>query len=147
MDVLLRVVAILIEVVILATIMYVMLTGVWLIIFDFGLVSKYKRVVTMIMALAGAILVIFFIVLILLIVIGFWFPRGKKDWPLSQRATLYLLISGLFLVLILILINFASQHVNWADIVTSSIYLTIAIFVLLVLLGLFFPDGLRQYLG
>ncbi len=61
MDVLLRVVAIFIEVVILAAVMYVLFTGVRLTVFDLGLGLRYKKVVTMALVLAGFIVVVFFI--------------------------------------------------------------------------------------
>lgn len=61
MDVFLRVIAIFIEVLVLAAIMYCLLTGVWLTVFDLGLGPKYKKVVTMALVLAGCIVMVFFI--------------------------------------------------------------------------------------
>ncbi len=61
MDVLLRVVAIFIEVVILAAVMYVLFTGVRLTVFDLGLGLRYKKIVTIALVLAGFIVVVFFI--------------------------------------------------------------------------------------
>lgn len=61
MDVLLRVVAIFIEVAILAAIMYVLFTGVRLTVFDLGLGLRYKKIVTIALVLAGFIVVVFFI--------------------------------------------------------------------------------------
>lgn len=61
MDVLLRTIAIFIEVLILAAIIYCLLTGARLTIFDLGLGSKYKKVVTMALVVAGCIVVVFFI--------------------------------------------------------------------------------------
>ena len=91
-------------------------------------------------------IVIFTIIIVLLIAIALWFPRGRKDWPLSPRGTVYLIVAGLFFILLVILINIVSQHVNWSGFVTTSIYFSIAIFIVLVLVGLFFPDGFRQQL-
>jgi succinate dehydrogenase/fumarate reductase cytochrome b subunit len=61
MDVLLRVVAIIIEVVILMVIIYSMFTGIWLTIFDLGIGQKYRKVITMALILVGCIVVVFFI--------------------------------------------------------------------------------------
>ncbi|MFC1927972.1 hypothetical protein ACFLUK_03060 [Chloroflexota bacterium] len=61
MDVLLRVIAIFIEVVILSSIIYVLLAGVRLTLFDLGLQLKYKKILTMALVTLGSILVIFFI--------------------------------------------------------------------------------------
>lgn len=61
MDVLLRVIAIFIEVVILAAVMYVLFTGVRLTVFDLGLGLRYKKIVTIALVLAGFIVVVFFI--------------------------------------------------------------------------------------
>lgn len=61
MDVLPRVVAIVIEVLILTAIIYVLLTGAWLTIFDLGIGSKYKKVIATVLVLVGCIVVVFFI--------------------------------------------------------------------------------------
>ncbi len=61
MDVLLRTIAIFVEVLILAAIIYCLLTGARLTIFDLGLGPKYKKVVTMALVVAGCIVVVFFI--------------------------------------------------------------------------------------
>ena len=61
MDIFLRAVAILIEVAILASIIYVLLTGVRLTIFDLGLRPKYKKVIAMALVVAGCIVLVFFI--------------------------------------------------------------------------------------
>ncbi len=61
MDVFLRVIAIFVEVAILVAIIYCLLTGVRLIIFDLGLRPKYKKVIAMALVVAGSLVVIFFI--------------------------------------------------------------------------------------
>ncbi len=61
MDILLRTIAIFIEVAILVSIIYVLLSGVRLTVFDLGLGPKYKKVITMALVLAGCIVVVFFI--------------------------------------------------------------------------------------
>ena len=61
MGIFLRVIGIFIEVLILASIIYVLVTGVRLTIFDLGLGSKYKKVVAMALIMAGGMVVVFFI--------------------------------------------------------------------------------------
>ena len=61
MDVLLRVIAIATEVVILASIMYSLLTGVKLTVFDLGIGLKYKKILTVVLVLLGCIVLVFFI--------------------------------------------------------------------------------------
>ncbi len=61
MDVFLRVIAIFMEVLILASIIYALVTGVRLTIFDLGLGLKYKKVVAMALILAGGMVLVFFI--------------------------------------------------------------------------------------
>ena len=61
MDVLLRVIAILVEVLILASVMYILAAGVRLIVFDLGLGAKYNRVVVMVLIAAGCMTVVFFV--------------------------------------------------------------------------------------
>ena len=61
MDVLLRAIAIFIEVLLLALIMYVLLAGTRLTIFDLGLGSRYQKVVALLLVMVGGMVVIFFI--------------------------------------------------------------------------------------
>lgn len=61
MDALLRGIAIFIEVLILAAIIYALLTGAWLTIFDLGFKSKYKKFIAIVLAFLGCIIVVFFI--------------------------------------------------------------------------------------
>ncbi len=61
MDVLLRVMAIFIEVLILALVTYALLNGVRLILFDLGLGVKYGKAVAMMLVTVGGIVVVFFI--------------------------------------------------------------------------------------
>ena len=61
MDVLLRAIAIFIELVILASIVYVFLNGARLTLLDLGVKSKYNRMLTVVLMMGGAILVVFFI--------------------------------------------------------------------------------------
>jgi hypothetical protein len=62
MDVLLRVVAILVEVIILSALIFSLLWAVRLILFDIGLRPKYKNMVTVALAAVGAVCLVFFIV-------------------------------------------------------------------------------------
>ncbi len=61
MDILLRTIAIFIEVVLLAVIIYCLLNGVRLMAFDLGLGPKYKKVIAMALVLAGSMALVFFI--------------------------------------------------------------------------------------
>ncbi len=61
MDILLRTVAIFIEVLLLAGIMLSLLLGAKLILFDLGLRPKYKKMVTLALLIVGVISLVFFI--------------------------------------------------------------------------------------
>lgn len=61
MDMLLRAIVILAEVSILAAIIYVLLHGVQLTVFELGLESKYKKIVVIVLVLAGFMAIVFFI--------------------------------------------------------------------------------------
>ena len=61
MNILLRAIAILIELALLGLIAYVMLNGVRLIIFDLGARQKYQKVIVMALVAVGVISVVFFI--------------------------------------------------------------------------------------
>ena len=61
MDVLIRTIAIFVEVVILAAVIYVLLKGVSLTVFDLGIGPSYKKAVAMVMLLIGCVAVVFFV--------------------------------------------------------------------------------------
>ena len=61
MDVLLRTIAIIVELVLLAAIIYALFSGVRLAAFDLGIKPKYNKAVTMALLAVGAIVVVFFI--------------------------------------------------------------------------------------
>lgn len=61
MDILIRSIAIIIELVILIALFYYILNGVRLIIFDFGLRQKYSRIVGVLLMAVGCIIVVFLI--------------------------------------------------------------------------------------
>ena len=60
MDILLRVIAIFIEVVILGAIIYTLLTGARLTIFDLGLKLNYQKMIAVALIVVGCIAVLFF---------------------------------------------------------------------------------------
>ena len=61
MDVFLRVIAITIEVILLAAITHTLLTGVKLTIFDLGLRPKYNKIINVAFFIVGCLVVAFFI--------------------------------------------------------------------------------------
>ena len=61
MDIVLRTIAIFIEVVLLVAILYCLIAGVWLTLFDLGVAAKYKKAVTMGLVMVGCILFVFLI--------------------------------------------------------------------------------------
>ena len=61
MDIFLRTIAIIIEVLILVTIAYAVLNGARLTGFDLGISLRYKKAVAMVLLIVGALVVVFFI--------------------------------------------------------------------------------------
>ena len=61
MDIFLRVIAIIIEVLILVVMAYCVFNAVRLTVFDFGVKQKYKKAITIMLIAAGSLLVVFFI--------------------------------------------------------------------------------------
>ena len=61
MNVFLRVIAILVEVLILAALIYTLLRALQLTVFELGLESKYKKIVVIALVLAGSLAIVFFI--------------------------------------------------------------------------------------
>ena len=62
METLVRVIAIIIEVALLAGITYAVLFGVKLMVFDLGITAKYKKGITLALTAVGILVVVFFIV-------------------------------------------------------------------------------------
>ena len=61
MDIFLRATAILVEVLILAALIYALLRALQLTVFELGLESKYKKIVVIALVLAGSMAIVFFI--------------------------------------------------------------------------------------
>lgn len=61
MDVFLRVIAIFIEVIILAALLGCLLYGVWLAMFDLGLGERYKKAITVVFVIVGCLIVVFLV--------------------------------------------------------------------------------------
>ena len=61
MDIFLRALAILVEASILAAMIYALLSGVSLTVFDLGLGSKYRKIVAITLVLVGFMTIVFFI--------------------------------------------------------------------------------------
>ncbi len=62
MGVFLRTIAISIEVILLMALLYCLLSGAWLTIFDLGVSPKYRRIVAMALVVVGCIVTVFLIV-------------------------------------------------------------------------------------
>ncbi len=61
MDILIRTIAIIIEVLLLAVIAYSVLNGVRLSALDLGIKAKYNRMITLVLLVVGVIVLVFFI--------------------------------------------------------------------------------------
>lgn len=61
MDILLRSIAILIEVIILMLMFYFMLNGVRLILFDLGITQKYSKIISVALIAVGCVIAVFLI--------------------------------------------------------------------------------------
>ena len=61
MDILLRSISILIEVIILLAMFYFILNGVRLILFDLGITQKYSKIISVVLIAAGCVLAVFVI--------------------------------------------------------------------------------------
>ncbi len=61
MDIILRIVAIIVEVLILGVIAYAVLNGVRLTVLDLGIKSKYNRIISVALIAVGIIFLIFFV--------------------------------------------------------------------------------------
>ncbi len=61
MDILLRTIAIIIEIGLLSAIIGTIIVGFRLAVFDLGLGQRYSKIITMVMIMAGGLIIVFFI--------------------------------------------------------------------------------------
>jgi len=71
------------------------------------------------------------------------FPRGRTEWPLDARRTVWLLISGLTTVVVFGLSYAATRDVRWPDVVTALFIVVPLCLALLLAVAVFLPQGLR----
>lgn len=95
------------------------------------------------MSLGEWSLVIVAVSALLLIFLGFKYPRGKRDWPHDRERTFRYVISGIIFIVIMGLIFWITRY--WDYPVSGKAVVYVAAFALPVLfiLGLIWPRGRR----
>ncbi len=82
--------------------------------------------------------------LAVLALVALRFPRGRADWPLDARQTVWVLASGLTAVAVFVLLYLATRDLVWpsaATVVFAGASLGLG---LLVAASLLLPEGLRS---
>ena len=89
-------------------------------------------------------LILVFILMVVLIAIGFKYPYGRKDWPLDRKTTAMIFLSVLIFLLLIALSYFASQHINWPSRVEIFFVVGIIMFIILGIIAILMPEGLEE---
>jgi len=91
-----------------------------------------------------ASLVIAAVAAIILIYLGMKFPRGRDDWPYDRERTFRYIISGTLFLMIMGLIYWITRYWDYPFSGKGVYYLALIILLILVVLGLVFPEGKRD---
>jgi len=79
----------------------------------------------------------------ILIFIALKFPDPMKDWPFSTKNTAILLGSCLVFVVLFTLMNVVKNMMDWPPQGVVLFWALLGCFVILILVGIFLPHGIR----
>ena len=71
------------------------------------------------------------------------FPKGRENWQKDRVETLYMTLSATVFLMLLFLLWYVSAVVDWPDALTIIIWSSIIALVMLVIIGIFVPRGVR----
>ena len=77
-------------------------------------------------------------------IVAFRFPRGRENWKKDRLETLYIAMSATVFLMLLFLLWYASAMIDWPDALTVIIWGSAIALVMLVLIGIFVPNGIRM---
>ena len=95
------------------------------------------------MAVGEFFMVIAVISAIILIFLGFKYPRGGWDWPHDRAKTFRMIISGILFFIIMGLIYWITRYWDYPVSGKGVVYLSLIVFLILFVLGIVFPRGRR----
>jgi hypothetical protein len=88
-------------------------------------------------------LMLMLIAVLILVFIGLKFPFPRRDWPFNTKNTLILLGSITVFVLLFSLLNIVKNLVDWPSREIIIFWVALFCFLVLLLLGIFLPHGIR----
>ena len=88
------------------------------------------------------ILLAFFLLFLVLVYIGFRYPRGKLDWPFDKAASSRILIAAFLFVVIIGLLYLVTQSIPFPPSMTILQSVIVFFWGLFVALGILFPEGM-----
>ena len=88
-------------------------------------------------------LMLLLIAVLILVFIGIKFPFPRRDWPFNTKNTLILLGSITVFILLFSLMNIVKNLVNWPDREIILFWVVLVAFLVLFLLGIFLPKGIK----
>ena len=84
------------------------------------------------------------VILFLAVIIGLIFRDPRKDWPFNTKNTLMLLGSCTVFLTIMILANVVKKLVDWPAKEILLFGFLLVCFMILVIIGVFLPKGIRM---
>jgi len=91
------------------------------------------------------LLIIVLILGAILIFVALKFPIPKRDWPFNTKNTIILLTTCLVFVLLFTMFNVLKYFIEWPNRAIVIFYLSLFLFMILIILGIFFPRGIQLY--
>lgn len=80
---------------------------------------------------------------LVLLFLGFRYPRGRKDWPHSLERSVRYVVTGILFLIILGLIYWITRYWDYPVGGELFVYLALIAFPILLVLGFLFPKGKR----
>lgn len=95
------------------------------------------------MSVTHWIVIIAGVIYVLLAAFAIWFPRGGGDWQKDRIETFYMALSATVFLMLLFLLWYVSAVIDWPSALTIILWGGVITLVVLVLIGIFIPRGVR----
>jgi hypothetical protein len=89
------------------------------------------------------IVLISFAVYIFLGCLALKFPRGRGDWKMERKETLYLAMSVTVFLLLFFLLWYVSAVVDWPPVMTMVMWIAFFTILALILIAIVAPHGVK----
>jgi len=89
------------------------------------------------------VVLISFVVYVLLGCLALKFPRGRADWKMERKETLYLAMSVTVFLLLFFLLWYVSAVVDWPPALTVIMWVAFFTILALALIAIVAPHGIK----